>query len=257
MWVTRRSTDSSGPPWAATALATVGRVSWDVVNQLLDGGLVARRELRLAGVSARWLKRQTEAELLQVVHPGVLGLPNRAKDLDTRFRAALLHAGPDSALSHTSALEAYGLLENWSHDEVHVATLASRPRPCEGIEVHRRPRTHFETVDGLRCVPVKEALVGSAGLMSVRQLRFPAMQAVHDGFLSARALADLADVPLQARGALRALGEEALAGAESGGEANFYRLIVDAGLPVPRLQVWVKTPDGPKRVDALWEQLGL
>lgn len=234
------------------------RVSWDAVQDLHQTGLIARRDLRRAGVCPRWVSRRIQAEELVVVHPGVLALPDYDRtDLGFRFRAALLQAGPDAALSHTSALAAYGLLEDWDHDVIHVATPGSRTRPCKGVQVHSRPRTPVETVDRLRCVPVKEAIVGSAGLMSLRKLRFPAMQAVFDRLVTAQSLADLRDVPLQARSALRALGEEALAGAESGGEANYYRLVADSNLPIPRLQVWVETPAGSKRVDAFWEELAL
>ncbi|MEZ5185512.1 MAG: hypothetical protein R2720_07180 [Candidatus Nanopelagicales bacterium] len=46
-------------------------------------------------------------------------------------------------------------------------------------------------------------------------------------------------------------------GAKSGGEANYYRLVIDAGLPVPTLQIWMETVGGPKRLEACWEELTL
>jgi very-short-patch-repair endonuclease len=58
-------------------------------------------------------------------------------------------------------------------------------------------------------------------------------------------------------GAMRQLHEEAVAGAESGGEAQFYRLMKDSGIPLPQLQVVIDTSLGPKRLDAYWEQFRL
>jgi hypothetical protein len=110
---------------------------------------------------------------------------------------------------------------------------------------------------GFRVVSIKDAIVQSATLLDGGELRFPAMQAVHDGLLSAQALADLNGVPLRSRDLIREMGEEALAGAESGGEANFYRLLKDSHLPTPVLQHVVMTSDGEKKLDAYWPLYGL
>ena len=106
-------------------------MSWEIVGRLLEGGLVARRDLSIAGVHPRWLHRQVATERLICVHPGVLRLPDLKMDLDARFRAALLQAGPDAALSHTSALEIYGLLE-----ELTTERLGFRYRVRDVMEVH-------------------------------------------------------------------------------------------------------------------------
>lgn len=232
-------------------------MSWEIVGRLLEGGLVARRDLSIAGVHPRWLHRQVATERLICVHPGVLRLPDLKMDLDARFRAALLQAGPDAALSHTSALEIYGLLEDWDHGTIHVAVPRAGVRSCPGVSIHKRPRGVVERVDGLPVVSPKDALVGGADLIDITNLRFPAMKAVQIGLLSPGGLADLAGVPMRARAVIRLVGEEALAGAESGGEANYYRLLLDSHLPVPKLQKWVNTSEGWKRIDAYWEELAL
>ncbi len=186
------------------------------------------------------------------VHPNVLALSGFELDTVTSLRAALLQAGPDAALSHTSALYAYGLLKEQDPQSVHVSV----PRPkrsVPGVTIHQRLPGPVELVDDVPVVSVKEALVGSVGLMSVQDLRFPAMKAVMNNLITARDLADTKGVPRRAMGVMRMLGEEALAGAESGGEANFFRLLEDSPLPTPTLQVWIDTHEGPKRVDAYWE----
>lgn len=218
---------------------------------------MARRDLRAAGVHPRWVHRQVVTGRLIWVHPGVLRLPDLTMDLDARFRAALLHAGPDAALSHTSALEVYGLLEDWEHGAIHVAVPRTGVRSLPDVHIHKRPRGVIERVDGLPVVSPKDALVGGAQCMDVTDLRFQAMEAVQRGLLSAEELADLVGVPMRARAVIRLVGEEALAGAESGGEANYYRLLLDSHLPVPKLQKWVHTSDGWKRIDAYWEELAL
>ncbi len=231
-------------------------MSWDALHHLLDAGLVARRDLRAAGVCPRWIGRRLAAGDLVAVHPGVLAVPGLPMDLDTRFRAALLQAGTDAALSHISALQVYGLLGGRAHDEVHVAVpSAGGLRSWPGVRVHRRPKGPVGDVSGLPCVGVKEAVVASAALMPIEQVRFPAMQAAHEGLVTREELADLTDVPTRLLPVMRLIGQEVLAGAESGGEANYYRLLLDAGLPRPALQALVPTYAGVKRVDAYWEDL--
>lgn len=230
------------------------------MRHLQQDGLIARRDLREAGVCLRWVSRRIRAGELVIVNPGVLALPDFDRaDIAVRFRGALLQAGPDAALSHTSPLEVYGLLENWTHDLIHVAVPrgGTKHTGWKDVALHRRRVGPAECVSGIPVVSPKEALVGSAVLMDVRELRFPAMQAVQQGLLSARELADFEGVPDRTKRLWRQLGEEALAGAESGGEANYYRLLIDAGLLLPRLQIWIQTPGGGKRLDAYWEELAL
>lgn len=219
-------------------------------------GLVSRRELSSRAVPRSWAGERVKLKELTVVHPQVLAVPGLPMDLMTRFRAALLQMGPNARLSHPSALELYGVLRDHSHETVHV-TVPGHVRACKGITAHSGSPTEATVRGGFRVSSIKSAIVEASSEIDIRQLRFPAMQAVQDGLLSATELADLNQVQRRSRKLVRMLGEEALAGAESGGEANFYRLIKDSHLPTPLLQKTVMTFRGERRVDAYWPEYAL
>ncbi len=202
----------------------VRRVFWSIVHSHFDRGqgLAGRNNLRAAGVPGRWITRRVDRGDLVAVHPNVIAAPGLTMDLPARYRAAILQAGWDAALSHVSALHIYGLLEKPPHGPVHVSA-PSVSRQVPGLRIHKRRARGMCDVDGFPVVPVKEAIVGAVGQMDISALRFPAMQACHEGLLTASDLADLSGAPRSALRVLRLMGEEALAGAESGGEANFFR----------------------------------
>lgn len=230
-----------------------GLMSLAELNDLLEQGqgLVCRRDLIAGGVNRNWITRLVARGELEVVHPQVLSVPGLPMDVMTRCRAALMQMGPDARLCQASALEVYGVLRDHSHETIHVA-VPRRVRVPSGITAHVGFHGGGAEVAGMPLVAIKQAIVESVPVIDVRQLRFPAMQAVHDRLLTASELSDLSGVPRRARKVIRMMGEEALAGAESGGEANFYRLLKDSPLPTPVLQQTVRTFRGEKRVDAYW-----
>ena len=97
------------------------------------------------------------------------------------------------------------------------------------------------------------AVAAAAADVPLDDLRFPTMAAAKakaltpDDLVTGRRRNEL--------GALRTLAEEVAAGAESGGEAIYWRLRHDPRLPTPVLQHWVMTSEGPRRLDAYWEEL--
>jgi very-short-patch-repair endonuclease len=173
------------------------------------------------------------------------------------LQAAVVFAGFDAAISHTSALFVWGLLKGPPNGPVHVAVPRTGVRSHQGVRVHQRTAGPVHTHLGIRVVSVREALVGAAACMDLDELRFPAMKAVSDGLVSQQELADTAGVPRRSLHAMRMIAEEAAAGAESGGEAKYWRLLKDSHLPTPALQVWIKTHRGRKRVDAYWKMHNL
>ena len=101
---------------------------------LLPHGAARRDDVTLATSSSsvtRWL---ADGDLV-LPHPGVLALPDRARDWDVRARAATLWArGP---LSHASALVHLGLLAR-DTGPIHVTVPADRwPRGSAGVLAHR------------------------------------------------------------------------------------------------------------------------
>ncbi len=223
----------------------------------LGGGLVTRHELRAAGVGRSWISRRIAQGRLLVLHPQVLASPSLHLDRQTQFRAALLQAGPDAALSHLSALEVWGVLGDRVPRDVHVAVPRTGCRGADGVRVHYRTARPTMTRGGLAVVGPAEAIVGATALMDVAEVRFPAMEAVQRGLLTPGDLEFTSGVPSSARGAMRQLAEEARQGAESGGEANFWRLLEQSQLPTPVLQFEIDTYLGVKRIDAYWPELRL
>lgn len=101
------------------------------------------------------------------------------------------------------------------------------------------------------------ALAGASSLLDVSALRFPAMEAVRIGLVAPGDLHAVPGLPRNASRAMRLIGQEAREGAESGGEANFWRLVEESDLPTPVLQHEVSTYLGVKRIDAYWPDLRL
>lgn len=226
---------------------------------LRDGeGLVTRRDLRRSGVSRTWITRRIAEGRLRAIHPQVLAAPDLRLDRRTQFRAALLQAGPDAALSHLSALEVWGLLDGKMPSEVHVAVPRTGCRSVEGVRIHyRSPRGSTTYREGLPVMEPVNALAGASSLLDVSALRFPAMEAVRIGLVAPGDLHAVPGLPRNASRAMRLIGQEAREGAESGGEANFWRLVEESDLPTPVLQHEVSTYLGVKRIDAYWPDLRL
>ena len=220
-------------------------------------GLAGRRELTDAGVGQRWLRRRINSGELAQPLPGVLLDPRAHLDTLGSLRAAVLFAGTDAAISHTWALWLWGLTKAPPAGPVHVAVPRPGVRSHAAVRVHQRSPGPVDLRLGVPVVGVREALIGSVTCMDLDQLRFPAMQAVQQGLVTPAELADPAGVPRRALRSMRLMAEEAAAGAESGGEAKYWRLLKESHLPTPVLQVWLNTHRGWKRVDAYWEAMNL
>ncbi len=217
-------------------------------------GLVTGSQLRAAGVSRRWVTREIAAGNLHRLLPDVLAA---TPELDAAgwVRATLLQGGPDAALTHVTALWNWGLVEDLQAP-FHVAVPRSGRRSADQVQVHVNRFCESVLRNGLPTVPVGRAVAAAAVDVPLEELRFPAMEAVRSGLIVP------ADLSPDGRarhviGAMRQLHEEASAGAESGGEAQFYRLMKNSGLPMPQLQVVIDTAIGQKRVDAYWGEFRL
>jgi hypothetical protein len=107
------------------------------LTSLLPDGVALRSEVTWASSSSsvsRWLRRGD----VVLLHPGVLGLPDRLDDWWVRARAAALWGhGP---LSHLGALAAAGLTDR-TDGPIHVTVAPDRcPRGVASVVVHRSDR---------------------------------------------------------------------------------------------------------------------
>jgi very-short-patch-repair endonuclease len=101
-----------------------------------NGGVATRRQL-MQHLPAAALDGTFGRRHLVRVFPHVYRLRDSAADQDSTLRAALLHAGPEAALSHTTALAVWGLraLDRPLHLTVDAGT---RRAGAPDLIVHRR-----------------------------------------------------------------------------------------------------------------------
>ncbi len=227
-----------------------------VLRLLAEQTVVSRGDLREL-VGQRWLRRRVADESVTECLPGVYSAPYAQLDDLSRLKASLLFAGTDAAVSHSSALWLWGLLKRPLPSPVHVSVPRSGARSHPLVRVHQRRPSAMEQQYGLPVVGVREAIVGAVNQMTLDDLRFPTMQAVKEGLVTPRQLADTSGFPRRSLGAMRQLAEEAEAGAESGGEAKFWRLMHESPLPTPVLQHRLLTHAGWKKLDGYWEEFAL
>lgn len=161
-------------------------------------------------------------------------------------RAALAWAGGCGALSHLSALSAWGLRPQAVGDPVHLSTPANaslRTRP--GLVVHRRRSLRIEPPQvvvrrGLTVTRLEQALVDSWPTVPPTERRAPVIRAVNDWLTTPERLAEaLESAPkLVDRGALRTLVASLTDGCRSPleiwGHEHVFR---GPGMPAFRRQV--------------------
>lgn len=194
-----------------------------------------------------------ESGRLTEVWPGVVALESTTA---TRLVGAIRYSGEGAVLSHVTAAQErqWG---DWSrrHPEVHVCVPhGAKPRPLPGLVVHQRVSLDRDWAGSLPLTPATETLVGCAAVLAVPDLRAAATAAIRRGIVQVGELTSAA-VPKRHRSRWRQLIEELEAGAWSGPEAGYWRLLKDAGLPLPELNARVDTLEGPRYVDALWREL--
>jgi hypothetical protein len=151
-------------------------VPWrDVIDELIrsQGGLASRKQL-LTAVPSTVLDGQVRRGQLHRVFPHVYVSGRDPVSGDTVLRAALLHGGAGSALSHTTALHLWGVLP--LGQPLHLTIdQSSRRAGTQGLVVHRRnhfdPSAHCSLVRGLRLTHLARALVDAWPLLPPEQRR--------------------------------------------------------------------------------------
>lgn len=201
-------------------------------GQALDIGLASSSIARRAR-SGRWVRI-----VRGVYRVGPIGAPLEWA------QAALLAAGPESALSHTSAAH----LKGWSGRPVeevempiHLVAAGSAPRPRAKLVVHRATALEpgdVELREGLAVTASARTLIDLANRLSPTELERTVARAIRAQLLTMDELEAAIDRYAGHRGvvALRALAEleggPALTRSEA--EARFLELLRGSGLPPPR-----------------------
>jgi hypothetical protein len=223
-------------------------------------GIVCRAQLRASGVSDKWELAQLAARRWTAFPPNAIALQNGPLSRRQTWWVAVLNAGPRSALSAFTALEADGLT-GWERPgvEVLVPRGATGPRQA-GVRVHesrrfkpsvdlhptrlpRRTRIARSAIDAATWSRSPRTATGVLAAVVQQRLARPqeildelerAGQVRHRRLLQ-RALADIAG------------GSQALS------EIDFARLCRRASLPEPVRQAIRAEPSGRRRyLDAEW-----
>ncbi|WP_405060991.1 hypothetical protein OG474_04940 [Kribbella sp. NBC_01505] len=165
------------------------------------------------------------------------------------IRAVTARLGPDVVVSHQSAAVLHGL-PLWGLDlsRVHVTRTSRRTRSEHTVIVHRSALEDEETVviDGVRATTVARAVAETAAASSYEVGVVLGDAALHQRLVSADDLIATADRFPQWAGspAARAAARFADGLSESVGESRLRVLIVNAGMPKPRLQVVILDENG-------------
>ncbi|GAB4106893.1 DUF559 domain-containing protein [Micromonospora taraxaci] len=223
--------------------------SWTVESACRNGELV--RVLPEVFVAARLVGGRPDTPALSRLDPAL------------SHRAALAWAGGCGALSHLSALDAWGLRPQAVGEVVHLSTPANanlRTRP--GVVIHRRRNLlieppHVVVRQGLTVTRLEQALVDSWPTIPPAERRAPVIWAVNEWLTTPERLrVALESVPkLTDRAALRTLLTRLAEGCRSPLEIwGHEHVFTGPGMPAFRRQVAVKVGRRTVYLDMLAER---
>jgi hypothetical protein len=218
-------------------------------------GIVRRSQLAELGVTHHHVRRQLDAQRWQAIGPRLVAVLTGALVAEQRRWAGQLHVGLDSVLHGRTALEHVGMV-GWEVDLVHIARAHDDRVPrLAGVVSHRLrtlDQSDVRLVRGLRChAPARAAVEAAAAERNPRTAAGLVHAVVQQRLTTGAEIVRCLDRTPLVRHAqlLRAAAGAASSGSESVSEADVVRLVRRAGLPAPRRQVVIRTPDGERRYD--------
>jgi predicted transcriptional regulator of viral defense system len=113
-----------------------------VLKELLDRqvGVLARAQAHACGITDEVIEGRLRAGVWQRIVPGVYATFSGPLSRDARLAAAVLYAGDGAVLSHETAAELAGLVDEPS-TLIHITVpLLRHPRPVPGVVYHRSCR---------------------------------------------------------------------------------------------------------------------
>jgi very-short-patch-repair endonuclease len=228
-----------------------------------NGGLATRRQL-LRHVPGLILDGYVGRKHLVRVYPHVYRLRGSADDDMVVLRAALLHAGPDAALSHTTALAV------WGHRQldrpIHLTVdQGIRRAGAADLVVHRRKNfdpdsSQCVTRRGLRITTLARTVIDSWPLLPPAERRPLALDLARRGLVTAKgldeALAERPNVPGRRtlRQTIDLIADGCQSELEAHGVLNVFR---HRSLPPSVGQFRVALPTGSIRLDRAWPEVKL
>jgi very-short-patch-repair endonuclease len=221
-------------------------------------GLITRAQAMSKGLTAGAIRGRLKAGAWERVHAAVYRVTGSARTWKQSLMAACLAAGRGSAVSHLAAAHLWKL--SCGRECVEITITKARSVRLEGVTVHRTSQLSEIDVVRVERIPVTSitrTVIDLAGVLTRQDLaevldcalaerRFPLV------YLRKR-LAALGTQGRPGSGKLAALIEERVGGPRRPGSAferRLYRILAEAGLPLPEREYEVRLPDGRlKRID--------
>jgi hypothetical protein len=217
--------------WGQCATDAIDAVTAALASR--QGGVVGRKQLLARGISAKAIDYRVKVGRLRVIHAGVYAVGHDAIPIRGRLCAALLVAGPGSALSHRTAAHVLKLLPSMP-PFVEVTTTKRAPRNRPGLVFHHA--TNLETTR-------RHGLPVTTPIRTLRDLPKHELE---------RAASEALVLKLVTHDELRAQGGRlarlVVGATRSGLERAFLKAVLDAGLPEPLTNHRI----GPYTVDFYW-----
>ncbi len=223
------------------------RIWWLVRAQ---HGVIARRQLLEAGMSARAVEHRIATGRLHPIHRGIYAAGRPEISQEGEWMAAVLACGPGAALSHSAAAVLFGIR---ARGTVEVSSPNGARRP--GIVVHRRERMETVVHRGIPVTTPAATLVDIAPRLTAIELERAINDADRLDLVHPKGLhAALGSMPPRPGvGIVRALLDRQLFTlTDSDLEIFFLPIAKRAGLPRPLTRAWA---NGFK-VDFFWPDLG-
>lgn len=218
-------------------------------------GVVSSRQLLELGYSRGAISRAAAAGRLHPLHRGAYAVGHARLTAHGRCLASVLACGSDALLSHRAAAWLWGLLSDAPGKTIDV-TVPGRGHRRRGIDVHHAPG--LGDLDRAMCegIPVTAVPRTLLDLAAVTPRRLPRTLERSDqlGLFDLRAVEAVLDRcgghsgAGRLRKALAAYREPAFTRSEL--ERRFLRLVDEAGLPAPSVNIFV----GGFELDAYWER---
>jgi predicted transcriptional regulator of viral defense system len=254
---------------------TQGRVEFPAHQHSRDGeiarichgqhGLITLEQLEAQGLTVQAAHERLLVGRLHRIHQRVYSLTPGAMTQRGIFMAAVLACGDDAVLSHRSAAYLWGLVDEWQ-EPIDVTASNRRGRSPAGVAAHRdgslQPIDKV-TLHGVPCTSLARTLLDYAGVVPDWELRKAVAQAEVLRVLDRSAMRSVLRRGRRRRGVARLrlildTIHPQTKKTRSDLERLFLGMCIRAGLPQPKVNVWLDVPGGgPLQADFLWPESGI
>jgi len=207
--------------------------------------VISRRQLLNFGFTPRAIEHWLETFRLHRVYRGVYAVGTPQLDRHRRWMAAVLASGPRAVLSHRSAGELWGLVENRERDKSEVTVrgpVGSRRTQISAVSRPALPATESTVHEGIPVTTPARTLLDLATVLDELQLERAVNEADKLDLISSQVLRLSLEKFGGERGvrALRKLFErDSFRLSDSTLEILFRRLADESGLPAPQTRALV------------------